>query len=79
MKPVAFAFAAFCLSTAAFAEGETNQPAQAGSSTTSQNEQAAEEKAERKICRRVEGMTGSRLGSQRVCLTREQWRAMGDR
>ena len=30
--------------------------------------------AERRICRRVETATGSRMSYQRMCMTAEQWR-----
>jgi hypothetical protein len=33
----------------------------------------AEDQAEKKICKRIEA-SESRLGAQRVCLTREQWK-----
>lgn len=36
----------------------------------------AEAKAEKKICRRIEGETGSRTGGQRICLTKAQWDAV---
>jgi hypothetical protein len=31
---------------------------------------------ERRVCRRIDGATGSRLGARRVCRTAAEWRAM---
>ena len=47
-------------------------PAQAAPAATVGADKA--EKAEKKICKR-ESSTESRLGSKRICLTAEQWKA----
>lgn len=76
MKKFAFPVLAL-IASAAVAAAETpsdrrNAPKDNGSSQ--QQEEQAEEKGERKICRRID-TTGSRLGSQRVCMTEREWRA----
>jgi hypothetical protein len=75
MRVAVLAFACLMASTAAFAQTE-EAPRQPNTSEQTQAEDEPAEKAERKICRRLEGVTGSRLsGRERVCLTAEQWRA----
>ena len=58
------------IGTAGSAQRDVTQPRETVSSSSSQD---SEEAAERRICRQID-VTGSRLGSRRVCMTRSQWR-----
>lgn len=50
---------------ASYAAGQEQPPSQPRESR---------QKGERLICRTLNGQTGTRMGGERVCRTREQWR-----
>ena len=58
------------IGTAGSAQRDVSEPRETVSSSNSQD---SGEAAERRICRQID-VTGSRLGSRRVCMTRSQWR-----
>lgn len=57
------------IGTAGSAQRDVTQPRE----TVSSSSQDSGEAVERRICRQID-VTGSRLGSRRVCMTRSQWR-----
>ena len=79
MKLVAIALPAFLLASAAAAEvntspaGTDDNAAAAGRSAPVQAEDDEDE--DRRVCRRVETNTGSRVPHRLVCLTASEWRA----
>ncbi len=46
----------------------------AGQEQPASQPREARQKGERLICRMLNGQTGTRMGGERVCRTREQWR-----
>ena len=81
MKSLVVVIAGLLLATPAFAQGNgpTGRGAQLATETAEAPENAtatAREATarERRICRRVETATGSRMSYQRMCMTAEQWR-----
>ena len=77
MKALAAALTLFALSSPAFAQDgsgtsapRTADAAQANSSQSGDNGA----QAERRICRRTEAESGSRMGTRRVCRTASEWR-----
>lgn len=56
---------------------ETVPASQPRESAESETESTNDDGGERKICRRINMATGSRMSNERICMTAEQWRSYG--
>lgn len=83
MKALVVVISGFFLSTAGFAQvGGSAVMSGSGASMSSGSTEINEEAvpadegqgADRRICRRVETASGSRMSYRRLCMTAEQWR-----
>ena len=83
MKSLVVVITGLLLATPAFAQGvgggSTGSGAQMATEATDAPENGTSTAtestgSERRICRRVETATGSRMSYQRMCMTAEQWR-----
>jgi hypothetical protein len=77
MKALAAALTLFALSSPALAQDGPRAAAGRGSDEapgTSGQSGDNEAQAERRICRRTEAESGSRMGTRRVCRTASEWR-----
>ena len=83
MRSFVLVMTGLLLTTPAFAQGvgggSTGSGAQMATEATETPENAAStsgdaEGGERRICRRVETGTGSRMSYRRMCMTADQWR-----
>lgn len=77
MKALAAALTLFALSSPASAQDGPRTVAGRGADeapATSDQSGDNEAQAERRICRRTEADSGSRMGSRRVCRTASEWR-----
>jgi|RhiMethySRZTD1v2_1073278.scaffolds.fasta_scaffold2817307_1 hypothetical protein len=84
MKSLVVVITGLLLATPALAQGEgggsTGSGGQMAAETTETPENGAStagegEGGERRICRRVETPTGSRMPYRRMCMTADQWRS----
>lgn len=77
MKALAAALTLFALSSPAFAQDGPRTAAGRGTDetpVTSDQSGDSEAQGERRICRRTEADSGSRMGTRRVCRTASEWR-----
>lgn len=80
MKLLFVAVSGMLMSAAAFAQatgpaGGSGDQASAGNQAQVEENAAEEEGDERRVCRRIETGTGSRVPPRRVCMTAREWRA----
>ena len=76
MRVLAVAISSFFLAAPALAQPSGNASGSSGSDAATSNSAstAPEEDPDRRICRRVDPNTGSRVPYRTVCLTERQWR-----
>ena len=78
MKAFAVVISGILLATPAFAQASDvtasdNEQASSDQSRDNPNGTSASNEEERRICRRVETNTGSRIPFRRLCMTERQW------
>lgn len=73
MKTTVFLMtAAFAVAAPAFADAPVTSPASTGVSTS--QDAADDAYLDRVVCKKFPPLTGTRLGTRRVCQTERQWR-----
>lgn len=77
MRVFAVVFSSLLLAAPVAAQptGDTNAVGTLEPATTNAAEEEPEEDLDRRVCRRIETNTGSRVPHRLVCLTVRQWRA----
>ena len=77
MRVLAVAISSFFLAAPALAQPSGNATGSSGSDSATSNSAstAPEEDPDRRICRRVDTNTGSRVPYRLVCMTARQWEA----
>lgn len=77
MKTFVVALAAFFVAAPALAETaatRANETGTPGEATAAQAAEDSEDRDSRRICRRVNTATGSRMSEKRICMTAREWR-----
>jgi hypothetical protein len=77
MRAFAVVFSGLLLAAPVAAQptGDANAAAASEAATTNSIEEEPEEDLDRRVCRRIETNTGSRVPHRLVCMTARQWRA----
>ena len=80
MRALAVVISGFFLAAPAIAQPSGNAGSSSGSETaTNSAATAQEDDPDRRICRRVDTNTGSRVPYRLICMTARQWRAEQNR